>query len=189
MKTELYHSSHPLNSVDLSCFFSYSGKGISGINNSLKCHQIPWSPRKLRPRAGGTGMLTLDIKQHFISYYGVTTTSYNCSFQKCHSQMVGNEAYHIDIIYSRSQPDSSSYSEPQCCAALCQLHKFKSLCDCFRDADTKTLVSVCDWFKVKPLLRNLLAHLMRPSQKLENNQTSLLFYAMFWVCSLCQHAG
>lgn len=40
------------------------------------------SQRAASPRAGGAGVLTLDIKQHFISYYGVTTTSYKCSFQK-----------------------------------------------------------------------------------------------------------
>lgn len=46
VKTELYHVSHPLNSVDLSCF---SFSCISGINNPLKCHQILWSPRELHP--------------------------------------------------------------------------------------------------------------------------------------------
>lgn len=74
----------------------------------------------------------------------------------------------------------------QCCAAWCQLHKFKSLCECHSDAHTKALDSVCLWFKAKPLLRNLLAHLMRPWQKERRggNQTFLLFYILFWVCSL-----
>lgn len=97
MKTPLYHSSLSLDSVDLSGFFPCTGKGISGINNPLKCHQIPWSPRELGPQAGGTDMLALDIKQHFISYYDVAT-SYNCSFQRGCSKMVGYKAYYTDIV-------------------------------------------------------------------------------------------
>lgn len=73
----------PTHRILLTCpvffFFPCSGKGVSGINNPLKCHQIPWSPGELCPRARGTGVLTLDIKQHFISYYGMTTTLYNSS--------------------------------------------------------------------------------------------------------------
>lgn len=176
VNTELYHSSHPLNSVDPSCFFSGGGKSISGINNPLKCHQIPRSPRELRPRAVGTGMLTLGIKQHFISYYGVTTTSCNRRSQKCHSQTASYEAYHIDIIYSRSQPDSTSSP------ALCQPHNFRLLCECYSDADTKAPGSECLWFKAKPLLRNLLAHLMRPWQN--GGAFSLLSYSLLSVFPL-----
>ena len=118
------------------------------------------SPRELRPRAGGTGMLTLDIKQHFIPYYGVTTTLYNGGFLKCHSQTVGYEAYRIDIIYCRSQPDStSSYrGTTDSCTSLnhyanvtvTQTQRHLTACAC----DSKLSLS----------LRNLLAHLMRPRQ-------------------------
>lgn len=95
VKTELRHFFHPPNSVDLSWFFLCVfflewENAFSGINNPLKCHHIPAeSPRELRPRAGGTGMLTLDIKLHFISYHGVTTTPCDCGSLKCHSQNAG----------------------------------------------------------------------------------------------------
>lgn len=74
---------HPVNSVDLSLpvfSFLFSPKlGGGGINNPLKCQQIPRSPREICVlKHRGTGVLTLDIKQRFISYHGMTTTSYNC---------------------------------------------------------------------------------------------------------------
>lgn len=95
-------------------------------------------------------MLTLDIKQHFISCYGVTTTSYKRSFQKCHSQTVGYEAYHIDIVYCRSQSASTD-------SVVLQLHR----CNRYvKGTVMQTLDSVS--LKAKRPPRNLLAHLMRP---------------------------
>lgn len=101
---------------------SCNGKGISGINNPLKCHQIPWSARELRPWAWGIGLLTLDIKQHFMWYDGMT--SYNSSFQRCSSQM-SYETHYIGIISCRTQYNSGTISmEAQTLLYCVQLQKF-----------------------------------------------------------------
>lgn len=55
-------------------------------------------------------MWHVDIRrrQHFISCCGVITTLYNRSSLKCHSQIAGYEAHHVDAINSTSQPDAIS---------------------------------------------------------------------------------
>lgn len=75
-------------------------------------------------------MLILDIKQHFISYYGVTTTSYRNAILK--RRAVKHIILILYTVDHRLPPSGSTHTA--------ELHKFKLLCDgIFRSLTAKTL--------------------------------------------------
>lgn len=99
---------------------------------------------------------------------------------------LGYEAYHIDIIYCRSQPDStSSYrGTADSCTSLSHYANVT-----VTQTQRRSTACACD-SKLSLSLRNLLAHLMRPRQNVgTKSDFSSLSYSVPGVCSRRRHAG